>query len=105
MALSIGEFSWRMESDFSQFGDASDLDPLDDEDVAGVIETGSVRRNEFAGREMVAGLGSRLPPFAGGIVAEVRDHLVVLVEQGHARAEIGHHDVAIAEEAEVAGQL
>lgn len=39
----------RLPVDAPQLGDASDLDPLDHEDVTGVVETGAMRTNEFPG--------------------------------------------------------
>src|ERR1039458_8924574 len=54
--------------------------------------------------EVIARELAGVAPRAGGIVAQVRDHLVVLVQQGHAGAQVGHHDVAVLEEVEVARQ-
>ncbi len=41
-------------SNLSKLGDATDFDPLDYIDVAGVIEASAMRTNEFAWREMIA---------------------------------------------------
>ena len=59
-------------------------------------------RDEFAGREMIARQLAGVAPFARGIVAEMLDHLVVLVQQRDARAEIRDHHIAVLEVVEVA---
>src|SRR4249920_1041304 len=76
--------------DLPQLGYPSDLDPLDDEDIAGVIETGAVRANELARDELVARLASqRVVPVLGVGVAEVLDHFVVTIDEGDAALEVG----------------
>lgn len=80
--------------DFAEFGDAANLDPLDDENVAVVIEIGAVRGDEFARSEMVAGLIADAD--VGGAVAELDDELVVFVEEGDAGFEVGDdHELAV----------
>jgi hypothetical protein len=46
-------------SDFSEFGDAADLDPLHHENITRVIEARSVRADELSGNERVARLDTR----------------------------------------------
>ena len=65
--------------------DAAGLDPLGDEDVALLVEACVVRMDELAGRPAV-GLSADLEPIEHlfgplGIVAQVDQHIVVLVEQ------------------------
>ena len=90
--------------DLPQLGYPSDLDPLDDEDIAGVIEAGAVRANELARDEFLARLASqRVVPVLGVGVAEVLDHLVVTIDEGDAALEVGDDDQAFPF-VEVAGQ-
>ena len=86
--------------------DPARFDPFGDDDVAVVVEAGVVRVDEFAG---LPGVGLRaelllvdlLLPV--GIVGQVGERLVVLVEERDARAEVGHeHRVAV--QVEVARQ-
>src|ERR1017187_1006378 len=88
-----------------QFRDPSHFHPFHHEDVSFVIETGPVRAHELAGREPVACQLPRVAPVAGGIVAQMLDHLVVAVHQRHPRSQVGNHHVAILEVVEVAGKV
>src|SRR5262249_2531034 len=100
-----GNFRSGTQSDFSQFGDASHFDPFDNENVAGVIETGAVGSDEFAGSKVIARVGAGLAPLGWRVIAEVGDDLIFLSEQGDARAEVGQYDIAVAKEAEMARQI
>ena len=80
----------------AQLGDAAGVDPFGHEDVPGVIEASIMRMQELA----------RYPTFAMAraaefhpifehlfaplrILAEMNDHLIVLVEESNARAQVG----------------
>src|SRR5579864_1154007 len=92
--------------DFAQLRYASDLDPLDHEDVSSVIENGAVRRDELAGREVLALFGAELAPFLVRVltVAQMRDHFIVLVHESHASEQIRNDDHAVLF-VEVTGEL
>ena len=81
--------------DLPQLGYPSDLDPLDDEDIAGVVEAGAVRANELARDEFLAGLPSqRVVPVLRVGVAEVLHHFVVTIDEGDAALEVGYDNQA-----------
>ncbi len=90
----------------AQLADAAHLNPFDHEDVSSVIEACAVRADELSGSELVARLlANILPGVGGGIVAQLRDHVVVAVKQGHPRAEVRHHYVAVFINVEMARQV
>ena len=65
----------------AKFGDASDLHPLDDEDVAVVIEAGSVRAHEATGGKRFPGLCPYLAPGGADVLPQLRDNPVVGIHQ------------------------
>jgi hypothetical protein len=69
-----------------------------------VVEARSVWSDEFSRSEGVAGLDACLTPFAGRIVAEVRDDLILLVQQRDLRAQVRNYDIAVLIKPEVTGQ-
>ena len=62
-----------------QFRHATDFHPFDNKDISFVIKVGTVRRDELAGNEMVA--GERPQILVAGAFAKVRDELVIFIEQ------------------------
>ena len=72
----------------TQLRDASDLNPFDHEDVAVAIETSSVRADKFARDKLFARAQTQLAVVAGLVLAQVGDHVVVLVHQGDARIQL-----------------
>ena len=81
-------------SDLAKLSHATDFDPLGNEDVAVVIEAGAVRVNELASDEALAIFGGTRR-VARYTFAQVRDNLVVLVEQANASSQVGDHDHAL----------
>src|SRR5215212_10349260 len=72
-------------SDPPQFRDASDFDPLDDEDVAVAVEAGAVWADELPRNERVARLRTqRIVPGRRVRITEVLDDLVRAVDQCNA---------------------
>ena len=72
------------------------MHPLDDEDVAVLVEPGIVRMDELARLALLRRLAHLeaierlLAPF--GVVAEVNDRLVVLAEERNASVQVRHHE-------------
>src|ERR1700721_2566967 len=85
----------------AQLSDSSYFHPLDHENISLMIEAGAVRGDEFARGEVVARHCAGLAPLGLGIVAQVLNHLIVLIQQSHARAEIRNHYIAVLEVSEV----
>ena len=83
--------------DSAQFGHSSGLDPLDDEDVALVIEAGTVRTNKSAGRKSSWALIAHRTPFLLGIFAlsESGDNLVIAIQNYNFAEKIGDDNVAV----------
>jgi len=60
-----------------------------------MIKTRPMRTHKFSRREMIARLFAQLAPGLGGaIIAQVRNHLILTIDQSHARAQIGDHEFA-----------
>ncbi len=91
-------------AEFAEFGNPADLDPFDDEDVAGMVEAGAVRGDELAGGELGARAFAEVHPIAGGVFAEVGDDLVAGAEQGDTGREVrDDHDAVLF--VEMAGEV
>jgi hypothetical protein len=84
--------------DSTQFGHSSGLDPLDDENIAFVIETSAVRTNKSAGRKSSGALIAHRTPFLLGIFAfaEGGDHLVIAIENHNFAEKIGDDNISVA---------
>ena len=78
----------------TQLRNPSGCDPLGDEDIAMLIKAGVVRMDEFTGRPTV-GLGPDLETVEHllgplGVIAQVVNHLIVLVEKAHPGVQVGN---------------
>ena len=91
--------------DLSQLSHSPYFQPLHHDDIPLVIEARAVRADEFPRREMVARQLTRVVPLRFRIVAQIRDHSIVLIHQSHPRPEIRHYHVAVLEVIEVTGQI
>src|SRR5207244_7687465 len=96
-------------SDLAKLRHTAYFDPLHHKDITVVVEAGAMRRDELARLEVFPGEFASIPPHRSsgrslglGIVAQVRDHFVLGVEQSDARAQVRDHGVAGLVEAELA---
>src|SRR5580658_9952332 len=84
----------KLRRNFPQLGYAADLDPLTDEDIAGMIENRAVRVHELARNKLAAvRCGSGRVSFQA--LAEVNDDLIILVKDRNARRQVRHHDLSV----------
>ena len=79
----------RQSCNLPQLGDAADFHPFDDKDISLVVKIRAVRRDELAGREMIARLDADI--FVARPRTEMRDELEVFIEQRDTRLQIGNH--------------
>lgn len=79
------------------------LDPLDDEDIAAMVEASPMRTNELAGRKMLARFQAPLAVVVRAL-AHMRDDVVFPVKHRHPRRQVRNHHVATPD-VEVARQV
>ena len=88
------------DSDLLELGDSPRIDPLRDINVPVMIEAGVVRMYEPSGKPLVSLIAhaeSIQRPFAPlGVVTQMDNHLVILVEQRDSAVEVGYqHELAL----------
>ncbi len=85
-------------SQAAEFGYPAGLDPLDYEDVAGVIEAGAVGADESAGDEGSGSLIADSAPVFSGVFGFAQGcyHIVLAVEDDYLAEQVGDYDFSVA---------
>ena len=92
----FGDTQDRVSGDFSQFRHTAHLDPLDHENIAFVIEAGTMWADKLSRNEArtVGCVAGRIWMAIGSRIAQMENDFVVLVDQRHARLEIGNYHIS-----------